>query len=384
MMPRTVQLLPNNQAYDLWAPFYDSDGNILQSLDSFSLSDLLLPRLFDTLAPKSQSVANASGLDPEDEPIRITDLGCGTGRATLALISALKDPSNSYDISRIFFHRGNGKSRAIHITGLDSSEGMLGVAQARVPALFTIEVDHTSSTASDSEQQASRLTVQTRFQLYDILAASGTDSLSTPSPQPADAIVCALVIEHLASLSAFFSHLVSSRLLKPGGCLLLTNMHPDMAGGATPSSSLQSSTNFTSAKNSGAKSDDATDRESPGTSAVGPSHNPTGAGFNDVATGNKIRAENSFAHTIPDVLRAADTARFRIVDGTESQAPATVPARGPNNTGTATKKDGYRGVEELRVERWMIDEGIVDVKRGEKWAIGGVRCWFGMLLRWNE
>lgn len=42
---------------------------------------------------------------------------------------------------------------------------------------------------------------------------------------------------------------------------------------------------------------------------------------------------------------------------------------------------GFVGVEERRVERWMIERGLVDARRGEKWARGGVNCWFGVRFR---
>ena len=50
----------------------------------------------------------------------------------------------------------------------------------------------------------------------------------------------------------------------------------------------------------------------------------------------------------------------------------------------AAKTVGFEvihGVEETAVEQWMIDKGIVDAERGKKWVTGGVKCWFGMLLR---
>ena len=103
-------------------------------------------------------------------------------------------------------------------------------------------------------------------------------------------------------------------------------MHPDMAGGAIPGS-------------------EATAKKG--------AHNATGAGFTDTATGTKIRVAESYAHTIEEVVEAARGVGFEVVEG----------------------------VEERGVEQGLIDGGVVDGGRGRKWVVGGVKCWFGGLLR---
>ena len=68
--PRAPLYLPTIDAYDLWAPHYDADGNFLQILDSHLLEDLL-PQWLASLPPSP----------------KIIDLGCGTGRNTVKLLS---------------------------------------------------------------------------------------------------------------------------------------------------------------------------------------------------------------------------------------------------------------------------------------------------------
>ena len=77
---------------------YDTDGNILQSID-----DILLPPLLAKAFAQLSSNLSA---------IIITELGCGTGRNTVKLLS-----SSSPTISSI--------------NALDLSPGMLSVAKER-------------------------------------------------------------------------------------------------------------------------------------------------------------------------------------------------------------------------------------------------------------
>ncbi|KAJ7490853.1 S-adenosyl-L-methionine-dependent methyltransferase [Mycena latifolia] len=95
--------MPVVEAYDLWAKTYDSDGNVLQLLDS-ALVNELLPGLL------SQPIES------------IVDLGCGTGRNTEKLL-------RYQNIQRIF--------------GLDATPGMLSQAKSRLddPRLHLIQYD---------------------------------------------------------------------------------------------------------------------------------------------------------------------------------------------------------------------------------------------------
>ena len=66
-----VQHVPTQDAYDQWAHVYDSDGNMLQSIDDIEIAVLLLD-MFSHLSK------NVQGVD-----ISLLDLGCGTDAAPL-------------------------------------------------------------------------------------------------------------------------------------------------------------------------------------------------------------------------------------------------------------------------------------------------------------
>lgn len=250
-MATSTELLPNGEVYNRWAPTYDTDGNILQSLDSIALSRFLLPRVLSNLErveDESQRVFN------------VTDLGCGTGRATLALLSALEQPSNCSLLARLGARKPGVEGEHIQINGLDSSNAMMDIAKSRVLSLTTLNFRQASSSVG----------LRTDFQFYDLEGDPKSTSNLPAHIMRADAVICSLVIEHLASLPSFFQHLTSGNLLRQKGLLVLTNMHPDMA---------------------------------------------TGAGFTDVKTGSKIRAAGSYAHTVAEVLETAKAYGFEVVDG---------------------------------------------------------------------
>ncbi|MDI1487742.1 MAG: hypothetical protein OHK93_007014 [Ramalina farinacea] len=219
---------------------------------------------------------------------------------------------------------------SVEIKGLDASDGMLKIAKNRVPSPLTLSFDNIDDKARGiPESSAASLAITTSFERYDLEQPIETQS----SIHSAHAVVCSLVIEHLQSLDAFFEHLIQARLIRPQGFLLLTNMHPDMAQGAQP--------RLTTPQKAGANG-----------------HLVTGAGFIDAATGDKIRAEGDFAHTIPEVVAAASAHGFQLIGNDE--------------------------MEEMKVEPWMLDKGLVDAERGRKWAESGVMCWFGGVFRYIE
>ena len=163
--------LPTIEAYDRWAPYYDTDGNFLQKLDSYLLGQLL-PTWTSSLPPSPS----------------IIDLGCGTGRSTLQLLSV----------------------DGAKIIGLEPSTKMLDIARQRCA-----EALHALAT-SDSVRKAATL----EFLAFDIL------SYEQLFPKtPVQAILSTLVLEHLP-LAVFSDYCVKA--LMPGGRLLVTNMHADM------------------------------------------------------------------------------------------------------------------------------------------------------------
>ena len=161
------QLIPTVQTYD-------TDANFLQALDSLIVPKLLCPLL--------------AALPPA--PL-LLDLGCGTGRTTASLIS----------------HPG------ATILGLDASPNMLAIARQRC-------VVHFNSLPQDERAAAWHL------EEWDILSEpTGGDGGLEPKKHKADLVVSTLVLEHIP-LKAFFK--AAARLIKPGGRLLVTNMHREM------------------------------------------------------------------------------------------------------------------------------------------------------------
>ncbi|KAL6251750.1 hypothetical protein RBB50_001960 [Rhinocladiella similis] len=206
----TVRYLSTSQAYDLWSAVYDTDGNFLQALDTIEMKTFM-PRLLGFL--------EAAGLS---RPWKLVDLGCGTGRNTAALLEV------------------DGAT----VVGLDVSPGMLEVARQRL-----------ENTAAKG-----RLSLE----VFDMIEQDSASELALD----ADAVVSTLVLEHIP-VDVFFKHVAS--ILKPGGYLLLTNMHSEMGGISQ-------------------------------------------AGFVDPVTGEKIRP-TSYAHTITEVEAEAAKNGFEIIGG---------------------------------------------------------------------
>jgi SAM-dependent methyltransferase len=167
---------------------------------------------------------------------KLVDLGCGTGRNTLQLLAAVPEDTE--------------------IVGLDASTGMLDVARKAL---------ETSTSPTNWKDR-----VVVRLETYDLLRQPASQLLlggtAAAAAQDAAGIISTLVLEHIP-LDLFFAH--AAALLRPGGHLLVTNMHTDM----------------------GALSQ---------------------AGFVDRVTGKKVRPI-SYAHTVPDVLAAAGQAGFEVV-----------------------------------------------------------------------
>jgi 2-polyprenyl-3-methyl-5-hydroxy-6-metoxy-1,4-benzoquinol methylase len=209
--PLTIRYLDTTAAYDLWSEVYDTDGNFLQALDSLEMQTLL-PRFLSHIATP--------------QPWKFVDLGCGTGRNTLKLLHL----------------------RGSTVIGLDASSKMLDIAKSRVDAEM-------------KAQKPDQRVKQVEFGIYDLLH----DTEVPPSATNADAMISTLVIEHVP-VEAFFT--AASSMLKPGGSLLVTNMHSEMG-------------------------------------------EISQAGFIDPKTGEKIRPK-SYAHRLEDVIKAADQYGFEV------------------------------------------------------------------------
>ncbi|KAF2659638.1 S-adenosyl-L-methionine-dependent methyltransferase [Lophiostoma macrostomum CBS 122681] len=199
-----IQHISTQSAYDQWSTIYDTDGNMLQSIDDLELATLL--PTFLTL------VLSSIPIHIQPSTLSLIDLGCGTGRTTAKMLSycyefLATDPST-----------GSSTSPAIaRITGLDFSQGMLDVAVRKLSALPALPGN------------AGQLTW--RVGQCDCFPTA-TDPLADPLPESegveresADAVVSTLVLEHVP-LPAYFATLRA--LLRAGGYALVTNMHGEM------------------------------------------------------------------------------------------------------------------------------------------------------------
>lgn len=116
---------------------------------------------------------HAPALVGEVRGLDVVDLGCGTGRWTVRLAEA-----------------------GARVTAVDESGGMLARARRKPGAESVRFVEH---------------------------------DLRMPIPLPAsafDRVVCALVLDHIADLAAFFGE--CRRISRPQGALLFTVVHPAM------------------------------------------------------------------------------------------------------------------------------------------------------------
>jgi malonyl-CoA O-methyltransferase len=150
----SAEELSPREGYAAWAACYEDDGNPLIPLEGPAVAALFGP---------------VSGR-------RILDLGCGTGRHTLALVRA-----------------------GARVTALDQSPEMMAIARRKLQGHPVDWVLH-----------------------------------ALPAPLPlADAVfalvVAGLVVEHVADLPALLREVV--RVLVPRGRLVLSALHPDRTAG---------------------------------------------------------------------------------------------------------------------------------------------------------
>ncbi|KAH7113883.1 S-adenosyl-L-methionine-dependent methyltransferase [Dendryphion nanum] len=184
-IPKTstpVQHIPTQEAYNQWASIYDSDGNMLQSMDDIEIEWLLPTLLARVLITQSGS-------------LNLLDLGCGTGRNTAKLLSYAWP-----------------KDRKVNIVALDFSEGMLNIAAKKLTSIprdaanVTLRLEKCDCFPTVHDPSASPLPAVQNLQLVD-------------------AITSTLVLEHIP-LRDYFSTLAS--LVVKDGLALVTNMHSEM------------------------------------------------------------------------------------------------------------------------------------------------------------
>jgi SAM-dependent methyltransferase len=199
-----TRYIPTVSAYNAWASVYDTDGNILQAIDDLDL---------ETMLPSFISNVLSSTTEPKKllhRSLSILDIGCGTARNTLKILRH-QWPENTN----------------VKLVGVDASTNMLALAEEKL------------RTASKEQVAAGRSNIP-EFQLLEhdflnpenarnapILPAQWTKAAQANDEADLtfDAVISTLVLEHFP-LNTFFS--LVRTLSRPGGFVLLTNMHPDM------------------------------------------------------------------------------------------------------------------------------------------------------------
>lgn len=160
----------------------------------------LLPQFIDRVSKRFQPSPpeTESETETETKAIRpnLVDLGCGTGRNTIQLLTALKTAN---------------KATSFSVIGLDASRGMLDVARTA------------------TREYATKCTVQTDVELgiLDLLQPELSKTLlpSSLCEPGAVGVISTLVLEHIP-LERFFA--AAAGIMRSGAYLLVTNMHAEM------------------------------------------------------------------------------------------------------------------------------------------------------------
>ncbi|CAI7573793.1 unnamed protein product [Penicillium glandicola] len=193
-----TQYVDTVEAYDKWAEVYDTDGNFLQRLDTIEMRSLL-PQFIDRVSKHFQPSPPEIASESETKKPRpsLVDLGCGTGRNTIQLLSALCTAN---------------KATSFSVIGLDASRGMLDVARTA-----------TSEYAAKNAVQ----TPDVELGILDLLQPelSKTQLPSSLYGAGAVGVISTLVLEHIP-LERFFA--AAAGIMRSGAYLLVTNMHAEM------------------------------------------------------------------------------------------------------------------------------------------------------------
>ncbi|KAJ5588436.1 hypothetical protein N7537_011114 [Penicillium hordei] len=192
-----TQYVDTVEAYDKWAEVYDTDGNFLQRLDTIEMRTLL-PQFIDRVNKRFQPSPPETESETETKAIRpsLVDLGCGTGRNTIQLLSALNTAN---------------KATSFSVIGLDASRGMLDVARTAIREYAT----------------KSAIQMDVEFGIFDLLQPElpKTQLPSSLCEPGAVGVISTLVLEHIP-LERFFA--AAAGIMRSGAYLLVTNMHAEM------------------------------------------------------------------------------------------------------------------------------------------------------------
>ncbi|KAK8054629.1 hypothetical protein PG994_009696 [Apiospora phragmitis] len=189
MAAKEIRSLPVHELYSRWGAGYDQGRvNNMQGLDDTEM---------ETLFPKFLSLLPLSD-KPSALALKVIDFGCGTGRNTLKLVSTLPGAD---------------------IVGLDATPALLEVAKRRC----------NEARAALPENQRPR---GLSFHKYNPLEG-GQGGPPPATARQAHGLISNLVVEHLP-LPAFFK--MCCEYIAPGGCVLVTSTHEDLARRAARSS----------------------------------------------------------------------------------------------------------------------------------------------------
>ncbi|KAF4769546.1 hypothetical protein N7455_006413 [Penicillium solitum] len=192
-----TQYINTVEAYDKWAEVYDTDGNFLQRLDTIEMRTLL-PQFIDRVSQRFQPSPPDTESETEAKAIRpsLVDLGCGTGRNIIQLLSTLSTAN---------------KATSFSVIGLDASRGMLDVAR----------------TATREYAMKSAMQTDVELGILDLLQPelSKTQLPSSLNGPGAVGMISTLVLEHIP-LERFFA--AAAGIMRSGAYLLVTNMHGEM------------------------------------------------------------------------------------------------------------------------------------------------------------